>query len=92
MVSAAKFKSVLNKSIGKKTVHANILKHVIGPKTLHCYVEFVHDFETMIVKLNEAEVKRKKKKKRKRIDHILSKFNSTYQEPLNYVLIIQKTF
>ena len=46
MVSAAKFKSVLNKSIGKKTVHANILKHVIGPKTLHYYVEFVHDFET----------------------------------------------
>lgn len=46
MVSAAKFKSVLNKSIGKKTVHANILKHVIEPKTLHYYVEFVHDFET----------------------------------------------
>ena len=66
MVSAAKFKSVLNKSIGKKTVHANILKHVIGPKTLHYHVEFVHEFETMIVKLNEAELKRKKKKKKEK--------------------------
>ena len=59
-------KSVLKKSIGKKTVHANILKHVIGPKTLHYHVEFVHEFETMIVKLNEAELKRKKKKKKEK--------------------------
>ena len=65
-------KSVLKKSIGKNAVHANILEHVIGPKTLHYHVEFVHEFETMIVKLNEAELKRKKKKKKKEKDRSYS--------------------
>ena len=52
-----KFKTVLYESTGKKIeVPANILRHTLASKSLYQYVKVVYDFETIIVKLDQAEL------------------------------------
>ena len=53
-----KFKPVSNKSTGDKIqVPANILKHLFRFKSLYQYVKVFYDFEIMLAKLNDAELK-----------------------------------
>ena len=40
-----------------ETVFANILKHLFGSKSFYQYVKIAFDFETMLVKLDETELK-----------------------------------
>ena len=49
MITLKKFKTVLNK-VNNEDITGNVLKNILGKKTLHLYFFVIYSFGTMIVK------------------------------------------